>query len=398
MKILCFIDSLGCGGAQRQLTALAVALNKRGHCVRFLVYHREDHFLPALEAAGIPCQILSPCSYWQRVLRVRRALNQGWQDVVLAFLEKPAVLAEFARLPNSRWGLVVGERSADPRMRRGVHRWLRRFHRFADAVIANSHTNRLMIKAGFPTLKRPCVTLYNVVDSGRFRQRSAQVADQGARQRGVIRVVVGASYQANKNLAHAAEAMRLLNDSSLKGRVVMDWYGGMPQNPSVFQDTSRFIRQHGLGDVMRLHGPVSNIEDEFRNSSAVALFSYFEGLPNAVCEAMACGIPIVLSNVCDAGNLVREGKNGFLCDPASPGSMADALKKLAQTSDNERVRMGQESRRMANQLFAEEKIVDRYERILAASARRRSVSEDCGWPKQTPASAERTVNEWLRVG
>ena len=144
MKILCFIDSLGSGGAQRQLVNLAIGLNKRGHQIRFLVYHQDDHFLPLLQKENIPCQVIHPCGYVQRVLEVRRILRKGWQDVVLSFLWAPSLYAEVARVPKLEWGLVVGERSANPKMKRFSGVLLKQFHRLADAVVCNSHTNRLM--------------------------------------------------------------------------------------------------------------------------------------------------------------------------------------------------------------------------------------------------------------
>ena len=150
VKLLCFISSLGSGGAERQLTTLAVALKKRGHEVRFLVYHPEDHFLPLLQAADIPCEVIPPCSHLLRALVVRRILRQGWQDVVLAFLEAPCLYAELAHLPRQKWGLVAGERLADPGLGLGRARWRRQVHRFADAVVTNSHTNRLMLHNRLP--------------------------------------------------------------------------------------------------------------------------------------------------------------------------------------------------------------------------------------------------------
>lgn len=48
-RILCFIDSLGAGGAQRQLVNLAIGLKKRGYIVHFLVYHVDNFYLPILQ-------------------------------------------------------------------------------------------------------------------------------------------------------------------------------------------------------------------------------------------------------------------------------------------------------------------------------------------------------------
>ena len=173
MKLLCVIDSLNPGGAQRQLVTIAVGLKKRGHDVRFLVYYPPTHFLPLLESGGIPCQVLPSGPHWRRLLDVRRELRCAWQDVVLAFLEGPCLYSELARFPRQPWGLVVGERAADPRINGGASRRLRLFHRFADAVVTNSHSNRLMLEKAHPRLSRKLTTIYNVVDLDSFRPQAA---------------------------------------------------------------------------------------------------------------------------------------------------------------------------------------------------------------------------------
>lgn len=191
-----------------------------------------------------------------------------------------------------------------------------------------------------------------------------------------------------------AKALLQIRKCSATHRIVIDWYGGMATDPTPYHRAARFIAEHELGSDLRLHPPTKMIEVEFASASAVGLFSFFEGLPNVVCEGMACGKPILLSNVCDAGNLVRDGKNGFLCDPNSPESMANALRRLAATSDQERRQMGLESRRMAEELFGENTVIDCYERILKAAARRARIPADSTWPAVVPESAVRTVKHW----
>lgn len=394
MKLLCFIDSLGSGGAQRQLATLAVVFKKRGHEVRFLVYHPHDHFLPLLQAADIACQVIPPCSHWRRVLAVRRILRRGWQDVVLAFLEGPCCYAELARSPGQRWGLVAGEQLADPRMKSGTGRLLRQLHRLADAVVSNSHTNQLMLEAEFPFLRRKLATVYNLVDLQLFRPPLSASATAVSSSMKPLRIVVAASYQEKKNMAGVARALLGLKRSQSKPQVVVDWFGGMPASRAPFQRAERFITENGLGDSLRLHQATRDISGEFSRADAVGLFSIFEGLPNVVCEGMACGKPILLSNVCDAGSLVQDGKNGFLCDPNSPESIASAFKRLAAMSSEGRRQMGLESRTLAEELFDEQVVIGHYERILEAAMHQEPVSADCTWPADVPESAVRTVAEW----
>ena len=396
MKILCFIDSLGPGGAQRQLVMIAVGLKKRGHQVRFLVYHREDHFLPLLQSADIPCQGIPPCTYAQRVLAVRRILRQGWQDVVLAFLEASSLYAELACLPCRRWGLVVGERLADPKIKNRTASCLRHFHRLADAIVCNSYSNQLMLEAAFPFLKKKLCTVYNAVNMDLFHESWVDSCPGEHDNPAAFRIVVAANYHEKKNMMNVGKALLRLKGMKNAPRVVVDWFGTVQPDTAPFKSAEAFIANHDLGASFRLHHTTENIAEEFFRADAVGLFSFFEGLPNSVCEGMACGKPILLSNVCDADNLVQHGGNGYLCNPNSPEDMADRMHDLAAMSEFARRQMGQESRRMAERLFATDIVIDRYERILTKAVQHDPISGVCSWPSEAPTSAVRTANRWAQ--
>jgi len=394
MKILCFIDSLGSGGAQRQLVTLAIGLKKRGHQIRFLVYHQEDHFLPLLQASDIACQVIPPCSLVQRAFLIRKIFQQGWQDVVLVFLEASSLYAELASIPGRHWGLVVGERSAAPNIYHGVRRLLRQFHRVADAVVCNSHTNRLMLASAFPFLRRKLCVVYNTVDLKHFKAFSDEVITAGGCSERIYRIVIAASYNAYKNMMNVAKALLLIKEQEEMLTVVIDWFGAEQLDKSPFEQVQRFIVENGLSELFRLHPVTRDIATEYYRADAVGLFSSFEGLPNVVCEGMACGKPILLSNVCDASNLVHDGKNGFLCDPNSPEDIAEKIICMVSLSEQERQRMGEESRRIADQLFADDVVINRYERILASATKHEWLPLDCNWPTEVPESALKTVERW----
>lgn len=365
MKILCVIDNLGSGGAQRQLTAIAVGLKARGHTVEFFTYYPEDHFKPELDRAGIPVHLSLKRSRFsfKPLFALRRLIRKSGFDAVLAFLETPALYAELASWPTREWGLVVGERSANPGMARGTKRLMRHFHRLADAVITNSRANKKMLYQHFPALKRKLGTIYNVVDLDRFKPLSTETSSLPD---GTVRVVVSASYQANKNMEGIAKALLLFEQDSHSQGLVVDWYGGMPADKSAHARVTNFISENGLTDRLRLHSQIRNIEREFQHATAIGLFSFYEGLPNTICEGMACAKPILMSDVCDARILVRDGTNGFLCNPHSPESIASAFKRLLSLSRDERTAFGQESRRRAELLFSPAAVVDNYEKVLTS--------------------------------
>ena len=111
-------------------------------------------------------------------------------------------------------------------------------------------------------------------------------------------------------------------------------------------------------------GVVENIHKVYQKSDALVHPSFKEGLPNAVCEALAIGLPILASDVCDHPLLVQDGTNGWFSDPGIPNSIADALLKFVQQSDTECVEMSYESRRIAETKLGLDRLVDEYVRVL----------------------------------
>jgi glycosyltransferase involved in cell wall biosynthesis len=390
MRVTCLIDSLGSGGAQRQLCTLAVLLKQRGVDVSMLTYHPCDFFLPMLQVAGIPHQCVKSRSTLGRILTLRRALRRGSPDVVLAFLDGPCLYAELAALPWRRWGLVVSERLADPCIQSGRARWIRQFHRIADCVTANSHTNRLMIEQMIPALQGRVITVYNAVDFDAFAPKPKPAESEN----GSFRFVVASSFHHRKNVTGFIEAFAAATVLRPALDLRLEWYGGMSSDKYGRTDTSAYdsgwnlVHKHGLQGRVRLCPPSTSIADIYRDADAVVLPSFSEGLPNVICEAMACGRPILLSDVCDAANLVQPGYNGLLFDPASRDAMTNAVLAFCDKPRAEREAMGRRSHEMAVRIFAPDRIAEHYHTILTMAARRERPPLD-HWVPEVPASARR---------
>jgi glycosyltransferase involved in cell wall biosynthesis len=385
MKITCLIDALGSGGAERQLCTLAVLFKKMGMDVSMLTYQQSDFYLPILQAAGIPYTCLYRPSMPGRLLAVRRALRRGRQDAVLAF-GTAGHYAELAAVPQRSWGLVVSERLATPQSHQTRSLWWQKLHRLSDYITANSHTNRLLLERSAPCLASRLVTVYNVVDLEVFRYSPPPPPSD----RRLLRIVVAASCQPKKNPVGLVRAIALARAKRPNANIHLDWYGVFVDQ-NIARQIEEYIQEHGLRDYVRFHPPSRTIGDVYRDADAVALPSFFEGLPNVVCEAMACGRPILMSNVCDAGNLVKNGQNGLLFDPSSPDDMARALLEFAAIDGGGRERMGRESRAMAERMFAPTTVAARYAEILSAAAAHKHLSIE-HWVPDVPESARRFVD------
>ena len=85
IRVTLFIDSLGPGGAQRQMSLLAVLFKQRGYDVDVLTYRPLRFFDAEVEAAGVPVR-RAASGKLLRPLAVRRAIRERNPDVVIAFL------------------------------------------------------------------------------------------------------------------------------------------------------------------------------------------------------------------------------------------------------------------------------------------------------------------------
>ena len=76
-KILCIIESLGSGGAERQLTGLAVMLKEQGHEVEVVYYCKKEFYLPFLEENGVKGVFLSTAvSKFRRLFAIQKYIKE----------------------------------------------------------------------------------------------------------------------------------------------------------------------------------------------------------------------------------------------------------------------------------------------------------------------------------
>ena len=163
-RVVCLIDHLGPGGAQRQMCLLAVLLKRRGLLPVVVTYAPGAFFVPALEAEGIEVAAARARLPLRRILAVRRLIRDYAPDVVLAFLRTPSLLAQLASLPARPFALVVSERNVYPTespLRRLVRLAL---HRLADIVVTNARSTQACLERRAWWLRGRVATIGNGVD------------------------------------------------------------------------------------------------------------------------------------------------------------------------------------------------------------------------------------------
>lgn len=351
MKIVCFTDSLGSGGAQRQLAGLACMLKENGHDVTVLTYYDNPFYQHILDDAGVKTDVVCDSDkYLKRIYLLYKYLKNYRDCTLIAYQETPSLIACFLRPLLKIRTLIVSERNTTQAVtiKDRLRFWL---WRYADFVVPNSRSQAEFISANVKIPAVKVVPVTNFVDLDTFCPRKK------VERNNIISVV--ASDKKEKNFEGIVHAARILKEQNKN--FVIKWYGIRAQ---ILSEYRTIIEENGLADVLYAFEPVKDINSVYQNSDYFCLPSFFEGFPNVLCEAMSCGLPVACSAVCDNPYIVKENENGFLFDPASPESMARAISSLLAMSDSQYADMAAANRERALSLFSKSTFVSKYLELL----------------------------------
>ncbi len=121
-----------------------------------------------------------------------------------------------------------------------------------------------------------------------------------------------------------------------------------------------YASELGCGESVMFDGKTDDIGAAHRRSGLFVLPSRVEGLSNALLEAMASGLPAVVSDIPGNTAVVRNGVEGIVVPVGDAEALADALLKLYRSPDL-RAQMGRMARTRAQEAFAMEKVAERLE-------------------------------------
>ena len=364
LDILCVIDDLTAGGAQRQLVNLALGLKSIGHDVSFLTYHKRTFYEQILNDAGIKLILIEEPNAIKRLLKFRRFIRNSNYTSIISFLGIPSFLASFAAFPCKNFNLVVGERSSNPKIKKSIKSQLIRLFYFkSDFIVANSFSNIELVKSILPWIsENKFKVIYNGLNLYKFHSSQDFKFKSNPR----FTIVITASYRRLKNLLGLIEAVQLLNKND-QDKLLIRWFGDKSPNGNhddILENAIALIERYNLQDVIQLNDATYEVAEKMKLADAVGLFSFFEGLPNAICEGMACGKPIIATKVSDVPLLIEDGVNGFICEANNPESISKSIRKLLSLNAQQLSLMGIQNRIKAEKLFDEITITRAYEKLL----------------------------------
>lgn len=324
MRIMYCIPTLGGGGAERQLSYLAAGMSGRGHEVHVVSSHGGEN-LRRLKAAGVAWHEAHGVGNYDRKIffRLVELMRKLRPHVVQTSLTQMDILGGAAALlSHTRW--VLKESSSAPLY--GAS-WKSRVRvalaRRADAVVSNS--------AGGGEYWRSAggICRLEVIPNGIPFDEITEAGDGEAACPGLSPdekfVLFAGRMDAVKNVENLIGAL-----ARIAGEVnfVAVFCGDGPLRPSL----ERLAVEEGIAGRVVFTGYVTNLWPLMKRAAAFASLSRFEGRPNVVTEAMACGCPLVVSDI-PAHREILDERSARLVNPDDPVEIAEALKETLTSGD-----------------------------------------------------------------
>ena len=355
MKILCITESLGSGGAERQLCGLAIELKKKGYDVTVVTYVENQFYQPLLDEAGVNYELHPELwSKWTRVWRMAKLVRKENPDVIISFLTTVNRAVCLAK-PLFKAKLIVSERNTNQSI--SLQDKITYFlYQLADKVVCNSYSQKNFVLKHFPHLKDKTLTITNFVDTEKFKP------GKKIRENEVPQIVTVARYGAQKNCENYLKAINICKEKKVQAH--FHWYGSKTYNSEYYAKIEELHKELGLSDILTLHSQNNHIVEIYQQYDGFCLPSYYEGFPNVLCEAMSCGLPVACSNVCDNPYIVNKTGYALLFDPNNPESIANQLIKMTNMNLEERNKIGTQNRNRILNLCSMKHFVWEYENIL----------------------------------
>lgn len=365
IRALFLTTELGYGGAEKNLTRIATGLDRDQFdpivCSIAPLPERRQTLVETLREADVPVRSLNASSARQFLgakRRLRALIDELRPDVMQTFLFHANVLGAWgARGTPVR--LVAGYRVADPRgWRLTLERWaLKRTER---AICVSESVRRFYLARRFPEAK--LLAIPNAVDPP-DRNSLARPSDYPDAPAGRVRAIsVGRLHRQkgfDQGMRWIAAALDLGCD--------LDWtiVGDGPERSRL----EAAARELSLSDRVHFAGWREEVAAWLASSDLYLLPSRWEGMPNALMEAMAVGLPVVAADVEGVAEVLGDESAFQSVDANNPIAAGERVAALAHDAGL-RERLGEANRRRMLDRFSPASVVERYAAVYRELGKR----------------------------
>lgn len=356
-KILIAIPTLTGGGAERVASVWASKLAERGYDVSVLVFARKEneyalHPAVKLHSVAESEEEYRATSYFGRYRTIRRFVKELCPAHVISFLPAMQVwmMAASRGLGVSRIETIrVNPWRISMRNPLAKAAWHACYHTGRHIIVQTNDQTPYFSKRD----QKKCVLIPNPISPLYVENYKGDTPVE------VRRFVAAGRLDPQKNYPMMLRAFRRVADTYPDATLRIFGTG----SDGYRAELQALIDSLGLTEQVKLMGRTPHMEEEYKKSDAFLMTSDYEGLPNALAEAMASRL-LVISTDCKTGprDFVEDGENGYLVPVGDEDALADRMLRL--------MAMGEEERR-AMQDAAREK-------ILAHCSEENSIERLCG--------------------
>lgn len=337
MKILFFIRSLDPGGAERQVIITAKGLAQKGHDVSLLLFYTGGAFCREIIDTNVRLLNLNKKGRWDLFgfyFRLISILRRESPDVIYSFMGIAGIFSILIRpvIRKSKivWGVRASNMDLDhyDRMTWLSYKLECTLSHFADKIISNSYAGlEYAVLHGFPESKISVV--HNGVDTDRFKpdlekkiivRKKWGVADS--------EILIGLVGRLDPMKGHSVflKAAGMINKEYPRIRFVCVG-SGLPD----FEHKMKYLaRELTLDRVLIWAGTCSDMPQVYNGLDILVSSSFGEGFSNVIVEAMACGIPCVVTDVGDSSLIVHDA--GFVVPKGDFKELAGKMNILINLS------------------------------------------------------------------
>ncbi len=369
-KVLLFIPNLQQGGAERQILELANRLPSKFDPVLCLwqdVIHYRDLLPPGKEPIILGVKRMGR----KGLRRFEKTLREVKPDIMHSYRDKANFWARLA-LRNAPVPVVITSvRNRAIELRYLLTEWF--LSRRSDRVLTNSEGVRRELTRWARVPASKVQVIHNFVDLDRFHPPSANERAEAraglhlADDEVALLVAGRIGFQKHQmGLFRALARLKRQGRLSVKVRVFL---AGRERDQLYARLAWRLASRLGVHTHLVRLGVVTDMTRLYHAADALVLPSLWEGLPNAVLEAHASGLPAVVSHAANVDRIVLHGESGFEVPTFRMRALAEAIGRMLDLPAEQRRRMGHRGRAHVAEAFSAEsalaETVALYDSLLA---------------------------------
>jgi glycosyltransferase involved in cell wall biosynthesis len=339
---------------------LALTLHRKNLPVHVVVF-RGGVFAHEIEAAGIPLTTLGGPGWISYFPSLARLLREEKPSAIYSFLPHANVVSAIVRLVDPECRLFWGIRSADmPLAGYGLKTrlayWLERsLSSLPHRIITNSKSGAAScVRKNFP--ERAIRVIENGFDTTLFKpDPDARVRRRVEFKLHPTEIAIGLPARIDPVKGHATFLQAAAELVKSGAPVRFFCIGGGSDSEILLTELKKLADRLGVAPHVVWTGNRDDMPAMLNALDIAALCSYSEGFPNAVGEAMACGIPCVGTDVGDTRHLI--GATGYVVPPRDPQALTEAWRKLLDRAERQRLGVAARVRMVEN--FSLERLAER---------------------------------------